>query len=430
VSGLLVRFERRVQRGLGALRWARVVLVILIAAILTGTATAARNHPAPQVAPQATTAPTPAPPGEEAWLAIMEQSRAALPDSVSDFYALGGLMALAPQPEGLGSVEERLSQNPRPLGTVTVLSGPTPCDGEICYDTQVSCPQLAQSATATLKIGDPQGTLQGTILFASGWDGTYWWGGPGTNYGTIVNQLQAVGFRTVQIRWHTNWWAGASGQLEGYAKLACRPATVLRWVYDNLRQDVHAPFCAEGHSNGASQVAYAITQYGLADLFSLVLFESGPNFARVDHGCIEDTSDPGNLALFYTQSSGRGLINWSLGLPQDSGACVDQDEAYRSLFEEISLAFDDNWQYYYPSTMAAFVFGENDLGTTAIHGLYYHNRLVQAGSPLVRMDVIDGADHFVADTREGMDAISDILVNECVVRPTLHVAYLPVVVRP
>jgi hypothetical protein len=348
---------------------------------------------------------------------------------VSDFYNLVGLMALAPQPEGLDDMEAGLLHNPRSLGTVTVLSGPTPCDGAMCYDTQVSCPQLAQSASATLKVGDPQGAPQGTIFLASGWDGTYWWGSPGTNYESIVSQLQAEGLRTVQIRWHTNWWAGAWAQLEGHAKLACRPATVLRWVYHNLHQDVRAPFCAEGHSNGASQVAYAITQYGLADLFSLVLFESGPNFARIDHGCIEDTSDPGNQALFYKDRSGRGLINWSLGLPQDYGACVDQNETCRTLFEEASLAFDDNWQYYYASTMAAFVFGEDDLGTTAVHGLYYHNRVLQAGSPLVRMDVIDGADHFVASTQRGMDAITDILVNECVARRTLHVAYLPVVIR-
>lgn len=431
----LMKLIPLIRQGVSTLSLQTGPLVLVFACLLSFMAIwIGSTGPSRQVAAQEMPTPTmdsmSLPEDVRIWKATVEQSRASLPATVADFNDLVALLSPESAPSTaiptLGasdtmshSVYLPLVVNgepvpPRPLGSVGVLSGPAPCDGEICYDIQVSCPQLAQSADATLRVGDPQGTPQGTIFFASGWDGTYWWGYPGSNYESIVNQLQASGYRTVQIKWHTNWWAGTWGELEGDAKLACRPATVLRWVYDNLHQDVGAPFCAEGHSNGASQVAYAITQYGLADLFSLVLFESGPNFARIDHGCIEDTSDPTNQALFWNTSNERGLINWSLGLSRNSGACVDQDIAFLDNFEEASLAFDRNWQYRYPDTMAAFVFGENDLSTTAVHGLYYHNRVVGTGSPLVSMSVVAGTDHFVGETQQGMDAILHTLIDNCI----------------
>jgi hypothetical protein len=364
------------------------------------------------------------------WMAAVRRERASLPASVANFKDLVTLLSAEPAPTALAprahatgtmtySVALPLVANgwlvPRALGTVTLVSGPTLCGDEQCYDIKVQCEQLADPVAATLRVGRMQDPVRGTIVLASGWTGTYWWEDSGSNYKSIVDRLQAAGFRTAQIRWQTNWWGGASNQLEGDAKLACRPATVLRWVYDNLHPDAGTPFCAEGHSDGASQVGYPITQYGLADLFSLVLFESGPNFVRIDYGCIEDTSDPGHQALYYNTPTGRGLINWSLGLPQNTGACVDQDVAFLPYFEEASLAYA-MWQYSYPHTMAAFVFGEDDLGTTAAHGLYYYNKVADAGSPLVSMAVVANTGHFVADTQQGMNTILETLFDECITR--------------
>jgi hypothetical protein len=65
----------------------------------------------------------------------------------------------------------------RQLGVAQLLSGPVDCEEQQCYQLKVTCPNLNQSFDATLKVGDPFSDQRGTILFATGWTGTYFWDG-------------------------------------------------------------------------------------------------------------------------------------------------------------------------------------------------------------------------------------------------------------
>jgi hypothetical protein len=229
-----------------------------------------------------------------------------------------------------------------------------------------------------------------------------------------LNELRAAGFRTVQIRWGANWFGGAFQQLEGQAKLACRPASVARWVHDNLAANPSGTaFCASGNSNGASQLSYALAQYGLADLFSAVELDGGPNWSRLDYACLQD--DPTYQSLWFPLSE-RNIADWSFGYPYaGTGPCATQDIASRDKFQEASIAYGA-WKYYYPKTMVWFLFGELDNTTTAAHGKFFHQYLEQKGTPLLQMDIISGTDHIVAETPNGANAIRDVLINECRVR--------------
>jgi hypothetical protein len=303
---------------------------------------------------------------------------------------------------------------PRQLGTVNVLAGPYQCDNKKCYDIQIDCPDLLLPIDATLRIGEPAGLpSQGTILFATGWDGTWYWGWGG-EAARILGELQAANYRTVELKWASNWWSGAQGKLEGHARLACRPATVARWVYDNLNeQSPKTAFCAAGNSNGASQLSYTMAQYGLADIFSAVELDGGPNWARLDQACFHD--DPAYQSLWYDKTE-RQNTDMAFGYPQnDGGPCAIQDVNFRGQFEEASLAFG-NWLYIYPKTMVWFLFGELDQTITKAHGLYFYNQLLKSGSPLVNMDVITDTDHIVSDTAQGANKIRDIFINECHLR--------------
>jgi hypothetical protein len=302
----------------------------------------------------------------------------------------------------------------RPAGNVTLVSGPAPCSdpSKTCYTVSVDCPQLAQNINATLHVGGPSPPPRGTIVFLSGWDGTYLWAWSGSVRNEIVDDLETLGYGTVQVVWASNWWDGAAGQEEGYGKLACRPASVVEWIYTNIHPAPTQAFCATGHSNGASQIGYALAQYGLSDILDHVLFESGPNYARLDHGCLYDAA---NAELYY--SSGRNHVDMSFGLDV-SGPCFTNDTNYRSEFEQASLAYGSSWDYAYPTTSVSFIFGSNDGGTTAAHGLFHHNTVVAARSPLVDMQVIDGAGHDVGDYdpmsgESGKDAIKQILQDKC-----------------
>ncbi len=319
---------------------------------------------------------------------------------------------VTPPPTQTPSATPTPSPQPRALGTVTLVSAPTPCSGESCYTLDVRCAQLAATDRVTLKVGGPTALpARGTILFATGFDGTFFWETLSSLAPHVLSDLQAAGFRTVQLAWNVNWFLATQGRPEGQGRLACRPASVARWVYDNLHtHSANTAFCAVGHSNGASQVAYMITQYGLAPILSAVELDGGPNWARIDEACLRD--DPAYQALWFSLTN-RQNADWAFGFPNDgSGPCARQDRSFRAAFQEASLAFG-TWQYVYPRTMVQFLFGDQDSGPAASHGMFFFDWISQAGSPLVRMDVVPNSGHTTVATVQGANMIRDTLLNEC-----------------
>jgi len=125
----------------------------------------------------------------------------------------------------------------RALGQVTVISGPTACGAETCYELDVACSGLQELNRLMLKIGNASANVsaRGTIMFFSGARGTNPWDG-GAQPQRVVSELRAAGFRTVVLWWTSalGWSKSATGWHVGHGRLACRPATAARWVIDNL----------------------------------------------------------------------------------------------------------------------------------------------------------------------------------------------------
>ena len=216
----------------------------------------------------------------------------------------------------------------------------------------------------------------------------------------------------MQIVWRANWFDAARGEVARQDRLACRPATVARWVYDNLRTP-DTPFCGAGHSNGASQFAYMLSRYGLADLFSLVLLESGPNWARLDRGCLWNDPRARPLWMHHTE---RADVDWAFGVFEGRvGPCAQQRAELRAAFEQASLELG-GWEFFYPHTLVWFVFGGLDMTPTAAQGRLFHDRLEQALTPFLRTDTVADAFHFTTDTPEAEELIRDIFLDECVAR--------------
>lgn len=335
------------------------------------------------------------------------------------------------------------------LGNASQTNGPYACPGfpdQNCYDLQVTCSQLVQPISATIRVGDPPSGVStvGTMIFFSGFDGTYFWDGiagidpitgeptgsrqekfgtspaspEGVIYEGIITNLRANGFRTVQLDWARNWFISKDGVQEGLSKLSCRPATVMKWVYDTLHSgDAAQPFCAEGHSNGASQLAYSMTRYGMARYLDLAVFESGPNWTRIDQSCIQD--DPAFSDIFLNDS-GRNLLDLSLGFHKSNmGPCYQKDPNFRSVFQDESLGLG-SWQFSYPHTMVAFLFGEMDLNpnppTTRNSGRRFSDLLVANSTPLwMRLDLVN-AGHVIGNDPDGRLALENTLISQCIVR--------------
>lgn len=166
------------------------------------------------------------------------------------------------------------------LGTVTVI-GPTTCPagaatGAKCEGITVSCPGLPDLA-ATLGAALPTGSAKGTIILLLG--------GPGTNFLNegFADPYVTDGFRVVQLAWASDW-AVANGA--GVKSAACRPATVLKYVFNTVHKARRTTgFCGQGLSGGGGALAYSLADYGLADYFDYVVIASGPGVSRMDYGC-------------------------------------------------------------------------------------------------------------------------------------------------
>ncbi|HEX7836465.1 MAG TPA: hypothetical protein VF469_03330, partial [Kofleriaceae bacterium] len=189
------------------------------------------------------------------------------------------------------------SVTPSALGSVVNVQDLASCPGgapagSTCKAIQVrGCPGIEQeSIDATVAILPPSGPLRGTI--------THFKGGGGQGFqvqGTA--EYQAAGFRQVYLSWGvgSDWEQTAS---HGIKTAACRPATVLAWIFAD--PSLHGgsrsvAFCGEGFSGGSGQLGYALTDYGMAGVLDYVNELSGPPFSRIDLGC--DGSAPPTMMV-------------------------------------------------------------------------------------------------------------------------------------
>ena len=219
-----------------------------------------------------------------------------------------------------------------------------------------------------------------------------------------------------QLQWVDDGWLVASpGEEAGHARLGCRPATVARWVHDNIHpQSPELAYCAVGNSGGAMQIGYMLTHYGLEELLDTVVPSGGPPSARLDLSCLRD--DPANeIMLLGVANDGfpaDRFVDTGFGYPSDgSGPCAQRDTSFRDQFREASVASGDG-DYFYPRTLVWFLFGENDEPNIK-RGTTYYDRLIEDRSPMVRLDVLLGVGHGVHRNPQGADKLLDILINEC-----------------
>jgi len=193
--------------------------------------------------------------------------------SVGTASGTGGGGGGGPSPAGLGSVSNVVA--------ATCPSG-VPGSATCKQVTVAACPGIeTEMVTATLAVIEPPTTVKGTVVHFKGG------GGEGLET-TGMQEYEQAGFRQVIVSWDTDWEQTAAS---GIKTAACRPATLLRWIFDEptLQNGSRTEaFCGQGFSGGSGQLGYALAQYGLADYLDYVNELSGPPFARIDLGCDGD----------------------------------------------------------------------------------------------------------------------------------------------
>jgi hypothetical protein len=298
------------------------------------------------------------------------------------------------------------------LGTVTQsLEQPKDCPvGSVCGGLNVVCPGVSQPRIAFTATRSPMSAPRGMVVFFSGDVGQSWWAEePGST--AFLEGLRSQGFATVQVRWRGGWSIAAAGEDAGTGRLACRPASVIKWIHDNRYVSLRIPataigrcgFCITGNSGGASQVSYALSFYGLDGILDGVFPTSGPPQAAQDKGCLRR---PGQGQYWY--GGNATVIDQAHGFLAD-GPCQRADIGFLSrwLAESVDTGGRD---FVHPETRVVFIHSDNDVPAVP-HALDYIAKLRSARTPYLAEQVIPGMPHRLQLSAAGLDALFRVIVG-------------------
>jgi hypothetical protein len=314
-----------------------------------------------------------------------------------------------------------------PLGNVTAsqvscesVHGGRGVRGATCYLAQVSCPGINDIPVA-LKVNQPRGKSQGTVLFTIGGGGTLWYDVHFIYGALAIQQVIDAGYTTAQINFEfpprgrgnapfTGWLTGPGGP----RALACRWASLAQWIHDNIRLP-NTPYCATGSSAGAGAASYALAHYAMGPEFDMLEHTSGPPFTRIDHGCLcnepalKTPCRSGKISECYQAEAGAFLDP-----AYNNKACSQAERTHRSPFEQIfhhdSLDSDDAI-FDYPNTDIHFVFGGLDTSPGVAQGAAWIPLIT--GKSTLTVDCVADAPHEIPDVFDGAMKIADDLINYC-----------------
>jgi hypothetical protein len=178
-----------------------------------------------------------------------------------------------------------------PLGSVTNLQ-PVACPtgftpGSSCQHLTIhACPNVSDVGVT---IGTLAGKL-GTIVLFTGATGARPTGG------AFANDYHKAGYTVIDTDWDQGGWEN-TGTTPNLLAASCRGATLLNF----LSSISAAPFCAQGMSAGSSEIAYAMSWYGLDTKLTNVELLSGPVMSDLNQGC--EVPDVGPVTVIPTNGA-------------------------------------------------------------------------------------------------------------------------------
>jgi hypothetical protein len=232
----------------------------------------------------------------------------------------------------------------------------TPSPGTISVHTDTTCPTIPITDSQQFPSGSQcySGTITCSNVYSNVAEIGFTFGvlGSGGSGGTIVLFSHGDGtsidfdpaliawynaspqnFQTVEVVWEepnsTNPFPWEQSQTSSQSSLtsikqaACRPATLLNWLYNNIYGS--GGMCAEGISAGSAAIAYSMAEYNV-DYLDAVEFHSGPPLADIRAGCVNDPDTTYTVCgnSNYCNSGTEG--SWSASLGYISPAPTDIDQ--------------------------------------------------------------------------------------------------------
>jgi hypothetical protein len=341
----------------------------------------------------------------------------------------------------LSAAPARAQQAPLPLGTInkgaivqlrSCPSGYYP--GMTCFQGEVAGCQNAVNLGFIYGYKNPAEEVMGSIVFLQGGGGTNAYSDP--NY---AEKYLAQGYQVVYVTWNTDWEFsnGASGT--SIKNAACRPATILNYIYQNLYS--RGGMCAQGSSAGSGAVAYSLAWYGSASYLDNVELLSGPVFGDIEQGCVVPNAPTVNVCATgqygcdgeewpdspaYIDSDQNAVGQWS-GQPSCNKGKTTTEIA-DSTWKEMSIVDGtNNPSFSYPQTALAGWLCSNvdtDQNNSAAQGEFFYEQFTSsrqaAEYSVTRIDHCLRAEGVTyGETPQGENgfvAISDHMIAGCVKR--------------
>jgi hypothetical protein len=304
---------------------------------------------------------------------------------------------------------------PWPLGTLTTnaLTDSSCPPGYTCRGFTVTCPGVSNAINGFVALGPPQGAPRGLIMVFIGGGGTGWWSRQLPEMNALGEELRALGYLIVQVRWATDYLESSAGNDAGPAHLGCRSATIIKYVHDTwylplgvVKEGIGLPgFAVTGNSGGASQIGFALAFYGLDEILDVVVPTGGPPHSALAKSCLTNANERG----YWFDLQTRQYIDRGFGFFTGDGPAARNDPAFlpRWLEESHSTGGTD---YNHPRTRVHFIIGEQD-GQMQTIARDYYNRLRAGNSPFVTWEIAPGTPHLVASTEAGRAAIKNALLG-------------------
>ncbi len=322
-----------------------------------------------------------------------------------------------------------VAQNP--LGTVSNVTAQASCPqgyftGMQCFQATVSCPST-ENIQVTFGYADPVGQPRGTVFFHDGAGGTTPYGGQSSSYQDYLSSYLSAGFQIVQMSWASDWENVGSFQAS-IGKAACRPATLMQYIYQNVHTS--GAMCAQGVSAGSAAIAYALAWYNAASYLDKVELISGPVFGNIEAGC----SVPKAARVQVCANGQYGCVGSSWGdAPEYIGGDLHSVRKWVNNnhclgFRKTSDGTDDGWtamsvvtgtsstSFSYPNTGMAGWLCSNGLNNSAAEGNYYYvnftNSSQTSSYSLTRIDGCQGPETIEAGTTPSGENGFTAVVND------------------
>jgi hypothetical protein len=304
--------------------------------------------------------------------------------------------------------------------------------GMTCFRGQVDNCANATSLSFTYGYEDPQGEPVGTVMFLEGGGGTTPYDHP-----TYAQKYLQNGFQVVYATWDSDWELTGAAPSIKYA--ACRPATLLNYIYENIYS--RGGMCAQGSSAGSGALGYALAWYGSSSFLDSVELLSGPVFGDIKQGC--EVPDAPTVNVCATGQFGCDGAEWP-----DSPAYVDGDQnlirnwsnqpscnagkttsaSVNALWKEMSIVDGtEDPSFTYPQTaLAGYLCSNVDSvqNNSAAQGEFFYQQFTStrqtASYSLTRINHCSGTegvtDGETPQGETGFVAVSDHMLSSCIKR--------------